>query len=62
MYNNNSPHTLMFELGNEYSKERWQQFEKISSFHKLTRHEEIKGYETNYHKIIEQYLAGGGNE
>lgn len=56
MYNNRSPHTLMFELGERYDEERWKTIEHISSFHKLTRHVEYEDKETNYTHILEKYL------
>jgi len=56
MFNNRSPHTLMFELGDEYSEERWKQIEKISSFHKLTRHFDYNIKNSNYKHIMEIFL------
>ena len=36
-FNNINPHILQFELLNKYTKERFQQIEKMSCFHKLNR-------------------------
>lgn len=56
MFNNCSPHTLMFELGDTYSEQRWKEIEMISSFHKLTRHNQYDFENTNYGHILEEYL------
>lgn len=53
MYNNRSPHTLMFELGNPFSQDRWDEIKKMSSFHKLTRHIEYSSDDTFYKFIID---------
>lgn len=53
MYNNRSPHTLMFELGNMYDEDRWNEIKKMSSFHKLTRHTEYNNDSTFYKFIID---------
>lgn len=55
MFNNRSPHTLMFELGKEYSKNRWNQIERMSSFHKLTRHNDYNCPGSNYEYILNTY-------
>lgn len=56
MYNNRSPHTLMFELGNKFDQHRWNEIKKISSFHKLTRHTEYGEEDTFYKFIIDSNL------
>lgn len=52
MYNNRSPHTLMFELNRKYNEDRWNEIKKISSFHKLTRHKEEYKKDTFYFYIL----------
>lgn len=52
MYNNRSPHTLMFELGNQFNVNRWNEIKKMSSFHKLTRHTEYDREGTYYKYIL----------
>lgn len=42
-YNNNSPHTLQFELDNTYNEKRWRQLTEISDFHKLNRGANLNG-------------------
>ena len=55
-FNNHTPHTLMFELGNEYSKERFEQIKEISVFHKLERHTDYsKNKDSMYEYIIKTY-------
>lgn len=55
-YNNNSPHTMSFELSSEFSAERWDSLEKISDFHKLNRHNYYSTKEaTVYKHIIDTY-------
>lgn len=53
MYNNRSPHTLMFELGSPFSQDRWSEIQAMSSFHKLTRHTEYASDNTFYKYIID---------
>lgn len=56
MFNNHSPHTLMFELGNDYSKERFEQIKKMSVFHKLERHTDYSDKKGSmYEYIIKTY-------
>lgn len=52
MYNNRTPHTLMFELENDFNENRWKQIIKMSDIHKLTRHIEFKNSKSNYEYII----------
>ncbi|MCQ5146272.1 capsular polysaccharide synthesis protein [Enterocloster bolteae] len=52
MYNNRSPHTLMFELGNEFNENRWNEIKRMSSFHKLTRHVAYDREGTFYKHIL----------
>lgn len=55
-FNNHSPHTLMFELGKKYSKERFEQIEKMSVFHKLERHTNYSDKKGSmYEYIIKTY-------
>lgn len=51
MYNNRSPHTLMFELANPFNQDRWNEISKMSNFHKLTRHTEYS-YEGTFFGFI----------
>ena len=55
MYNNRSPHTMMFELGDTFSEERWEELKKMSSFHKLTRHTEYDKEGTVYNYILKNF-------
>ena len=55
MYNNRSPHTMMFELGDMFSEERWEELKKMSSFHKLTRHTEYDKEGTVYNYILKNF-------
>ena len=52
MYNNRSPHTLMFELDDKFNQQRWDELKQISDFHKLTRHNEFSKSETYYQYIL----------
>lgn len=55
-FNNHSPHTLMFELGKKYSKERFEQIEGMSTFHKLERHTDYSNQKGSmYEYIIKTY-------
>ena len=57
MYNNHSPHTLQFELSNDYDKERWSEILKMSCFHKLNRHNDYTNNKKSfYYHILEEYL------
>ena len=56
MYNNCSPHTLQFELQNEYNEKRWDEIMKMSCFHKLNHHTDYSRYNNCfYHHIIKEY-------
>lgn len=56
MYNNRTPHTLMFELGDKYNEHRWNIIKSFSSIHKLTHHIKYPTEESNfYNKIIQEY-------
>lgn len=52
MYNNRSPHTLMFELGDLYNEDRWEEIKRLSDFHKLTRHTEYNQPNTFYQHVL----------
>lgn len=39
-YPNTAPHVLQFELADEYTDKRFAQIQRLSDFHKLTRHKE----------------------
>ena len=55
-YNNHSPHTLQYELQNEFNEERWKQITEIADFHKLNRRIKIDNKKNTYYKyIIENY-------
>ena len=55
-FNNNTPHTLMFELGKSYTSERFEQIKKMSVFHKLERHTDYSNTkDTMYEYIIKTY-------
>ncbi len=55
-FNNHTPHTLMFELGKQYSVERWEQIKEMSVFHKLERHTDYSNTENSiYQYIIKTY-------
>ena len=57
MYNNHSPHTLQFELSDNFDKERWDEILKMSCFHKLNRHNDYtNNKESFYYHILEEYL------
>lgn len=52
-YNNHSPHTLHFELNDEFSEKRWQKLKEMSTFHKLNHHIDYsKGRNTFYQFIV----------
>lgn len=55
-FNNHTPHTLMFELGDKYSKERFEQIKEMSAFHKLERHTDYSNCKDSmYEYIIKTY-------
>lgn len=54
LFNNVTPHELMFELGDEFSVERWNQICRATDVHKLQRHEKF-GPGTNYQHIIDMW-------
>lgn len=54
LFNNATPHELMFELGSTYSPERWHQICRSTDIHKLSRHIEF-GLNTNYQYIIDTW-------
>ena len=55
-FNDDSPHTLQFEFGNEYDEERWNDIMKMSGFHKLNRHVNYACERSNYSKVLDIYL------
>lgn len=56
-FNNNSPHTLMFELSNDCTSERWQQLMKMSGIHKLQRYDDYSNLKkSNFNYILSEYL------
>lgn len=58
VFNNQSPHTLQFELGDKFSQDRWNDIMKISKFHKLNHHNDYtKSKNTFYWYIIKTYLS-----
>lgn len=52
MFNNVSPHVLQTELNNQFSKKRWEQLQKISSFHKLNHHVSYDSTEDTVYSYI----------
>ena len=57
VFNNNSPHTLQFELKNKYENKRWEQILRMSDFHKLNHHDDYSGcHDTYYNYILKEYL------
>lgn len=63
IFNNHSPHTLHFELNNEYSKSRWEEIIGMSSFHKLNHHLNYSGGKDTFYKfIIESYKENVNND
>lgn len=57
VFNNNSPHVLMFELDHEYSDIRWKQIMGMSGIHKLQRYDDFSHLKnSNYNKILKEYL------
>lgn len=57
MFNNNSPHTLQFELNDDFNKDRWKQILMMSDFHKLNHHNDYSQNTNNfYHHILRLYL------
>lgn len=52
MFNNRTPHTLMFELGDKYNDDRWFEIIQMSSFHKLTRHITYDYNDDNFYNFI----------
>lgn len=56
-FNNHGPHTLMFELGDAFSWQRWEQILAVSDIHKLNRHLAFDGNtDTFYRHVLEEYL------
>jgi hypothetical protein len=58
VYNNINPHIMQFELFEEYSEARWNEYMKFSDFHKLSRHidDKIKSNKfTNYDYIMNDF-------
>lgn len=51
-FNNHTPHTLMYELGNQYSKERFEQIKEMSVFHKLERHTDYSNSKGSMYEFI----------
>lgn len=57
IFNNHSPHTLQFELKDNFSEERWNQIVGMSAFHKLNRRVNSSDNEKSfYNYIIKRYL------
>lgn len=57
VFNNQSPHTLQFELENDYTADRWDDILKMSVFHKLNRYISLENADhTFYGYIINHYL------
>lgn len=55
MFNNSSPHTLMFELNDDFTEMRWDQIKNIASIHKLTHHLKFDNPNSFYSHILEEY-------
>ena len=55
MYNNSSPHTLMFELNDDFTVSRWDQIIKTSAIHKLTHHVQFDNPNSFYSHILREY-------
>lgn len=55
VYNNRSPHTLQFELNNQFSEERWKQITAMSPLHKLNHHNTYSMEGTFYSFILSEY-------
>lgn len=53
---NVAPHTMQFELNNEYNEKRWNQLISISGFHKLNHHNNYQGENTLYGKVLSEYM------
>ena len=51
-FNNHSPHTLHFELNNQFSEKRWEQIKNISVFHKLNHHIDYSNGVNTFCKFI----------
>lgn len=51
-FNNQSPHILSLELENEFSEKRWIEIQKMSSFHKLSRHINYSDGNNFYNNIL----------
>ena len=57
LFNNISPHVLQFELGSEFSEERWSQILSFSSLHKLNRRMDYSDRPNSFYAhILRQYL------
>lgn len=57
VYNNHSPHTLQFELGEAYTEARWNEITSMSVFHKLNHHNDYTNTgDSFYNYIIKTYL------
>lgn len=54
VFNNATPHELMFELGDSFSSERWGQICRATDVHKLQRYDTF-GEGTNYRHIIDEW-------
>lgn len=55
LYNNHSPHVLMWELGKNYTAKRWEQIMLMSPIHKLTHHIVYDNKNSFYQYIIDRY-------
>ena len=63
MFENRAPHVLMFELGKDYSEERWKQITAMSDIHKLTRHISYENLENSFYcYILSRYRKAGSEE
>lgn len=56
-FNNHAPHTLQFELGDKFTKERWEQIIACSAVHKLSKELDFSdNKESFYYYVITRYL------
>lgn len=56
VFNNHSPHVLLFELKEPYQEQRWNQIMRMSSVHKLQRHQDFSAFKnSNYAHILSNY-------
>lgn len=55
VYNNLSPHTMMFELNDTFMEQSWSRILEQSDFHKLTHHLSFDNQNSIYYHVLKKY-------